>query len=73
MDNINVNETKETETNDKKPSLFDTRELGLIVFMLITLPCFVIGFALSNWLIGLSAGIAVGVIAGIIVSVFRKK
>ena len=75
MDNINVTEADQVETEEKvtKVPLFDAKELFCTILVIVMAVGLVIGVILSNWIIGLTAGIAVGVISGAVTLFFRKK
>lgn len=75
MDNINVTEADQIETKEKvtKVPLLDAKELFCTILVIVMAVGLVIGVILSNWIIGLTAGIAVGVISGAVTLFFRKK
>ena len=75
MDNINVTEADQIETEEKvtKVPLLDAKELFCTILVIVMAVGLVIGVILSNWIIGLTAGIAVGIVAGAITLFFRKK
>ena len=75
MDNINVTEADQVETEEKvtKVPLLDAKELFCTILVIVMAVGLVIGVILSNWIIGLTAGIAVGIVAGAITLFFRKK
>lgn len=75
MDNINVTEADQVETEEKvtKVPLLDAKELFCTILVIVMAVGLVIGVILSNWIIGLTAGIAVGVISGAVTLFFRKK
>lgn len=75
MDNINVTEVDQIETEEKvtKVPLLDAKELFCTILVIVMAVGLVIGVILSNWIIGLTAGIAVGVISGAVTLFFRKK
>ncbi|MBQ1283415.1 MAG: hypothetical protein II284_04045 [Clostridia bacterium] len=75
MDNINVTEADQIETEEKvtKVPLLDAKELFCTILVIVMAVGLVIGVILSNWIIGLTAGIAVGVISGAVTLFFRKK
>lgn len=75
MDNINVTEADQIETEEKvtKVPLLDAKELFCTILVIVMAVGLVIGVILSNWIIGLTAGIAVGVISGAVTLCFRKK
>ena len=75
MDNINVTEANQIETEEKvtKVPLLDAKELFCTILVIVMAVGLVIGVILSNWIIGLTAGIAVGVISGAVTLFFRKK
>ena len=75
MDNINVTEADQIETEEKvtKVPLLDAKELFCTILVIVMAVGLVIGVILSNWIIGLTAGIAVSVISGAVTLFFRKK
>ena len=75
MDNINVTETDqvETEKNGSKTPLLDEKELLCTILVILMAVGLGIGVILSNWIIGLTAGVTVGIVAGAITLFFRKK
>lgn len=75
MDNINVTEADQIETEEKvtKVPLLDAKELFCTILVIVMAVGLVIGVILSNWIIGLTAGIAVGIISGAVTLFFRKK
>lgn len=75
MDNINVTEADQIETEEKvtKVPLLDAKELFCTILVIVMAVGLVIVVILSNWIIGLTAGIAVGVISGAVTLFFRKK
>ncbi|MBQ2001294.1 MAG: hypothetical protein II241_05885 [Clostridia bacterium] len=75
MDNINVTDADQIETEEKvtKVPLLDAKELFCTILVIVMAVGLVIGVILSNWIIGLTAGIAVGVISGAVTLFFRKK
>lgn len=75
MDNINVTEADQIETEEKVTNvpLLDAKELFCTILVIVMAVGLVIGVILSNWIIGLTAGIAVGVISGAVTLFFRKK
>lgn len=75
MDNINVTEADQIETEEKvtKVPLLNAKELFCTILVIVMAVGLVIGVILSNWIIGLTAGIAVGVISGAVTLFFRKK
>ncbi|MBQ5901935.1 MAG: hypothetical protein IIW83_01630, partial [Clostridia bacterium] len=60
MDNINVTEADQIETEEKvtKVPLLDAKELFCTILVIVMAVGLVIGVILSNWIIGLTAGIA---------------
>ena len=75
MDNINVTDADQIETEEKVTNvpLLDAKELFCTILVIVMAVGLVIGVILSNWIIGLTAGIAVGVISGAVTLFFRKK
>ena len=75
MDNINVTEADQIETEEKvtKVPLLDAKELFCTILVIVMAVGLVIGVILSNWLIGLTAGVTVGIVAGAVTLFFRKK
>ena len=75
MDNINVTDADQIETEEKvtKVPLLDAKELFCTILVIVMAVVLVIGVILSNWIIGLTAGIAVDVISGAVTLFFRKK
>lgn len=75
MDNINVTEADQVETEEKvtKVPLLDAKELFCTILVIVMAVGLGIGVILSNWIIGLTAGVTVGVISGAVTLFFRKK
>ena len=75
MDNINVTEADqvETEKNGSKTPLLDAKELLCTILVILMAVGLGIGVILSNWIIGLTAGVTVGIVACAITLFFRKK
>lgn len=75
MDNFNSTEADQIETEEKvtKVPLFDEKELFCTVLVIVMALGLGVGVILSNWIIGLTAGVLVGIIAGTITLFFRKK
>ena len=75
MDNINVTEADQIETEEKvtKVPLLDAKELFCTILVIVMAVGLVIGVILSNWIIGLTAGGTVGIVAGAVTLFFRKK
>ena len=66
-------EKVETEESGARVPLFDEKELFCTVLVIVMALGLGVGVILSNWIIGLTAGVLVGIIAGTITLFFRKK